>query len=95
MVEEWIEYLKQQPKDGKVHKIIDHCDRIEDMNALHVAVTRNKVKMLQNLVEAGAGLFIVNVYIYIIGYTLTWNTYSRHSSNDQFDTHLARFIYIT
>ena len=64
MVEEWIEYSKQQPKDWNGRKIIDQFDWVEDMNALHVAVTRNKVQILEKLVEAGAGMYILIMFIH-------------------------------
>ena len=64
MVENWIEYLRQQPEDWRGRIIIDQCDSVEDMNALHVAVTRNKVQILEKLIAAGAGMYILTMLIH-------------------------------
>ena len=64
MVEEWIEYSKQQPEGWRACRIIDRCDWVEDMNALHVAVTRNKVQILEKLIDAGAGMYILIMLIH-------------------------------
>ena len=69
MVEEWIEYSKQQPEDWMARRIIDHCDWVEDMNALHVAVTRNKVQILEKLIDAKAGMYILIMFIHNYLYT--------------------------
>ena len=58
LIDEWIEYLKVHPEDSWGDKIIDECDYDEEnMNAVHVAVIRNKVVILEKLAEAGAGQY--------------------------------------
>ena len=57
MIDEWIEYLKIHPEDDWGDKTIDECDYEEEMNAVHVAVMRNKVQILKKLADAGAGMF--------------------------------------
>ena len=56
MIDEWIEYLKVHPEDEWGDKLIDECDWDEEMNAVHVAVIRNKVQILKKLADAGAGI---------------------------------------
>ena len=55
-IDEWIEYLKVHPYEWG-DKIIDACDWDEEMNAVHVAVIRNKVRILKKLADAGAGIY--------------------------------------
>ena len=57
VIDEWIEYLKIHPEDEWGDKIIDECDYDydEEMNAVHIAVIRNKVRILEKLADAGAG----------------------------------------
>ena len=64
MIDKWIEYLKDCPINWWNDKIIDECDwREENMNAVHVAVIRNKVQILQKLFEAGASMYIFIMYV--------------------------------
>ena len=60
MVDEWIEYLKVHPKNERGDKLIDEYNWEEEMNAwmnaVHVAVIRNKVQILKRLADAGAGM---------------------------------------
>ena len=62
MIDKWIEYLKVHPKYEGGEKIIDECKcEYEDdtcMNAVHVAVIRNKVQILKKLADADAGMDI-------------------------------------
>ena len=59
VVDEWIAYLEIHPTDFWGDKIIDECDYNDDtyesMNPVHIAVMRNKVKILEKLANAGAG----------------------------------------
>ena len=67
MVDEWIEYLKVYPEDEWGNKLIDECDWEEEMNAVHVAVIRNKVQILKKLADAGAG---IDIHTHDYKYTL-------------------------
>ena len=58
VIDEWIEYLKVHPEDEWGDKIIDECDWDSGLNAVHVAVIRNKVQILRKLVDTGAGMDI-------------------------------------
>ena len=55
MIDKWIEYLTFYPKDMWDDKIIDECDYDEEMNAVHIAVIKNKVQILEKLADAKAG----------------------------------------
>ena len=57
MIDEWIEYLKVHPWDDI---IIDECEWEDEtcMNAVHVAVIRNRVQILKKLADANAGMDI-------------------------------------
>ena len=58
MIDEWIEYFKVHLENewGDKLNLIDKCNWGEDMNAVHVAVIRNKVQILKKLADAGAGM---------------------------------------
>ena len=60
MIDEWIEYLKAHPTDFWGDKIIDECEWEDEtcMNAVHVAVIRNRVQILKKLADAEAGMNI-------------------------------------
>ena len=62
MIDEWIEYLKVYLKYEGGEKVIDECKyEYEDdtcMNAVHVAVIRNRVQILKKLADANAGMDI-------------------------------------
>ena len=60
MIDEWIEYLKVHPEDFWGDKIIDECEWEDGMcmNAVHVAVIRNRVQILKKLADANAGIDI-------------------------------------
>ena len=78
VVDEWIAYLEVHPVDAWGDKLIDECDynddTYEDMNPVHIAVLRNKVKILEKLAKAGAGKEVLmlmytdieNNYIYVL-----------------------------
>ena len=60
MIDEWIEYLKVHPTDFLGEKIIDECEFEDEtsMNAVHVAVIRNRVQILNKFADADAGMDI-------------------------------------
>ena len=59
MINEWIEYLRDHPEDRWGDKIIDECDWGEEMmNAVHIAVIRNKGKILRKLAGAKASMYM-------------------------------------
>ena len=66
MIDEWIEYFEFHPEDEWGRKLIDKCGYEEKMNAVHVAVIRNRVQILTKLAKAGAGMEMHNAINIII-----------------------------